>query len=83
MEQLQSVTSSGANGISSFTVPQWQDDSIMVHRQVIEVPQLRVLQLAAGGKFPLERDNLGVTDSTRLPATLVLTEARAVNTHQI
>jgi hypothetical protein len=36
MEQLQSVTSSGALRISSFTAPQWQDDSIMIHRQVIE-----------------------------------------------
>jgi hypothetical protein len=33
MEQLQSVTTSGAAGSASFTAPQWQDDSIMLHHQ--------------------------------------------------
>jgi len=35
MEQLHSVTFTGATGISNFTAPQWQEDSIMVHRNAI------------------------------------------------
>jgi hypothetical protein len=35
MEQLHSVTSTGATWISNFTAPQWQEDSIMVHRNAI------------------------------------------------
>ena len=37
MEQLQSVTTSGAVRIYSFTAPQWQHDSIMVHRYATEL----------------------------------------------
>jgi len=35
MEQLHSVTSTGAIWISNFTALQWQEDSIMIHHNAI------------------------------------------------
>jgi GNAT superfamily N-acetyltransferase len=45
MEQLQSVTVSGAAAISNFTAPQWQEDSIMMD----SVSKCWVVQVASVG----------------------------------